>query len=187
MRFSFCQQILDLAPPPNHPKFSGSDSSWQEYQKKWKLVFPVDYVWLVGKYGKGAFYDEVSFATPFAITAYGDRDIITLHQQETKGLSQIECFQTENTWPIWPSHGGMLYCGRDCNGNMYFWKTNGAPDDWTISAFSGGFFEEEHYPFGLVEFVVRWLKGEFDSEIMLTAEFYRGKKGLPVFFPYPGE
>jgi hypothetical protein len=69
-------------------------------------------------------------------------------------------------YAAWPEPGGLLQWGESVEGDYFCWKTDDPdPDRWPVVIACRGFDWEEH-DFGMLEYIVRALKGDNSTSII---------------------
>jgi len=171
------ETLVQLAPPPAQAIGTGGSEDWMTYQEQWNIRFPSDYIDFVKLYGRGGFFDEVSIATPFE-----PRDIMSEQAVIAPSyLSSKAASSGELTLDFYPTLPGLIYIGGTSNGDEILWHATGQPDSWTIVLYAHAYIDPEHYDFGLVEFLARWLDGTLGSRLMWPASDLVKIRPKPVF------
>lgn len=68
-------------------------------------------------------------------------------------------------YPIHPEPGGILPWATTDNGDTLYWLTDGDPDSWPILIRESRGPGRVVYPFGVAEFLHRWLSGKLTCPI----------------------
>jgi len=118
------EKLLKLVPPPAKPYEVGDPKKWSSFEKKLGTKLPSDYREFVMHYGTGLFAGLYMIYNPYSKSKY---------------LSLLECVDTQpddalepDDYEFYPEEGGLLPWGKDENGNYYYWKADGEPDEWTV-------------------------------------------------------
>lgn len=163
------QQLARLIPPPAKPREVGTVAQWQAVERDLGTALPSDYREFIERYGSGLLARFYVIFSPFS----SNENVALLSCVRSICKYQRE-FQQEwsdrVTYPIWPEPGGLLPWGTDDNGNDYFWRTNGAPDQWIVAhddMRNGGY---RLHDCSMSEFLVQILTGEIAA---LTGNYPR--------------
>jgi hypothetical protein len=128
------KSLTTLIAPPEKPL--EVEGNWQEAEKALGIEFPTDFRELIERYGTGEF-DLQSLLVSNPLSEAGRKEI-------ARGLWTLEQLRDalELTWSIHPERPGYLPWGKDSNGNIFCWWTQGEPDNWPIVQL--GHNDEEH-------------------------------------------
>ena len=123
-------------------------------------------------YGSGRFFDgELQIANPFSPTysAWIEFEMSIMREQDPGQFRSPDGEQ----YTLFPEDGGLYPFGRDYNGNRFYWRTLGKPDQWPIVCRSNS-YEFEEVQCSLTEFLTRLVTNELDIT-------YRRYWGNPKF------
>ena len=149
------KELLDFIPPPALPIDGTGDSGVPERQ--FAVSFPADFKELIQRYGTGYFYGDLRVANP--LRAWG-RDWI---RDSLSGYRELRD-AVELELRLFPESPGLLPWGRDSNGHLYCWWTEGPPDAWGIvQLFHNYEGEVEVVPGPITSFLVRFIRNEYTN------------------------
>jgi hypothetical protein len=199
--FYTVDDLIRLAPPPEHPVDAGSPDRWDGVERVLGTALPGDYKRFINVYGTGDFNDLFYVYNPFS--GVDRRNLLwqagvpgSLEKDEELGRvypldSDSEYFHLMRaSWPdldlpeLYPEPGGLLPLGGDKNGGFAFWAAEGAPDEWPLVLYPHALHPAERHPMPLVEFLIRWLSGElkwcFHGPVKTSI-----RRAGPIFTPGP--
>jgi SMI1-KNR4 cell-wall len=156
--------LVALVPPPSAPANATGD--WTALG----IALPSDYRELITRYGSGEFSDEVALLPPFGPCTLLDYGVGLLDGDRELRADEEATDPEDYPYPLYPEPGGLLIWATTANGERLCWLTAGEPDEWKVVAWDPKAFEyEEHEP-GAVGFLVSWLSGRLESEILPPPE-----------------
>lgn len=121
--------LMSVLPPPTAPR-EAAPADWAAVEAALGTSLPADYRAYVEAYGSGKVGDFIWIFNPFSV-----RDNITLQVQVERQLSVLKELAEGGEvmpYPLFPAPGGLLPMGMTDNGDVLHWRTDGAPDEWTI-------------------------------------------------------
>ena len=157
-------KFIELIPPPAEPVEPGRPEAWREIEQQLGFALPSDYKKYIETYGTGSVDDFLLVFNPFSSNRY-----VSLPTQIEDRLDAQRQF-TEMTgdaapWPLHPDPGGLLPWACTDNGDVLFWLTEGAPDDWSIVVMEAHSDEWEQAPGPMSNFLLRVLSREYKCNI----------------------
>jgi hypothetical protein len=129
-------RLKRLLPPPKMPQFVGTPGGWATVEKRLGLTFPEDYRQWVAVYGDGVIGSKDSpdffrIPTPFTPRDWNNfENVMKAHLDLYRDERQRA--PTATPGPAWPETGGLLPFGSTSNGDVLYWRTRGAPAEWTV-------------------------------------------------------
>ena len=166
--------LCKLVRPPSHPIEPGTIGEWEEVQKSAGCILPIDIRDIGIRYGSGRFRD--GFLSVFNPFSQSYRECME---------SQYDTLKTAKEWgleyDVFPKTPGLFPWGRDENGNMFCWLTEGKPDEWPAIVYPRSVGEIARWDMPLSTFLVKL----FLNEIKLSAYHERVKKKELKFIPRP--
>jgi hypothetical protein len=173
------EELTKLVPPPSQPLELGTLKQWRAIEKELGTKLPADYRGFVFAYGSGRFAGFYRVDNPFAASEYmalvpASRRWADILRQQRAGPGKDYV-----PFPIYPEPGGLLHWANDDNGNCYYWRTEGSPDQWTVvqdGVRGSGFLEHKCT---MAEFLLRVLT----KQIKPLAGAYPRKRHF-VFEPW---
>ncbi len=150
------KSLSDAWPPPEKPRYTGTDEEWEAAAKKMKITFPAEYKRFIQSYGYVVLNQFLIFHTP-------------LVESENCGLLEKADFYREHNAKIvvWPEEGGVLPIATTVCAHAITYRCKGKPDEWTIAVLDKGGITVEEHPFGLVEFMSRLATGKLESKLLM--------------------
>jgi hypothetical protein len=118
------KELIALVPPPNDPL--NGDGDWGAADAEFGIHFPSDFRTMIRHYGTGEFgLGNLLISNP--LTEAG-------RQEMQKNLWTLRVLRDACEIPliIHPDRPGLLPWGRDGNGNIFCWLTQGKPAHWPI-------------------------------------------------------
>jgi hypothetical protein len=111
------------------------------------IALPSDYLAVVEAWGTGDFFGELGWYSPRQIideTAEIQRRLEEEYQLATQWdvlpPSSLVEVRYRMGAELYPEPGGLLAWGRDYSGGIYYWLTEGAPDEWSVA-----YYDHEEY------------------------------------------
>jgi hypothetical protein len=125
-------EITQILPIPQNPSEPGDSAFWTNIEEQCKTALPDDYKWFINTYGSGQIGGFVCIYNPFSANQYinllSQMKVILDIEKELKR----ECDDSECPFALFPEADGLLpFAGTD-NGDIFFWKTSGNPNHWTV-------------------------------------------------------
>jgi hypothetical protein len=140
------ENLVRVAPPPVDP-FEAFRGPWDVIEAELGTRLPTDYKDLIRLYGLGDFSEIVGIHLPRSWSPYmrlvSEVDVVRRVFEDDKDLP----------YPLWPSPGGLLPCGKTDFGDYIFWLTQGSPDDWRVVVWGRGFGQFEVFDCDLTDFL----------------------------------
>jgi hypothetical protein len=164
--------LLSIAPPPEHPIDFGTPEQWPTIENALGIALPEDYKLITNKYGTGGFCDLFALYNPFSKTSsvnllcqvgYEAAEATGILCQDIPLLdryreARASSFRKMCPFAAYPEPGGLLPVGGDSNGGEMFWLTSGQPDSWTLVLYDPrGGWQHEQYTMPLIVFLVEWI------------------------------
>lgn len=144
---------------PAHPG-AGDAVDWTAVEHSWRTGFPRDYQEFITLYGEGAVDDYLSFLLPEPRTAEGVEP--TYQGMEAETLNALDFWQDRA--PEGSEQSGLIAWGVDSSADILCWRvTDSDPDAWPVVVWNQDDAAWLEYPCGLVEFLCRVLRAEFDE------------------------
>ena len=138
------------------------EADWARVEAELGTPLPADYRAFVGYFG------SVEIGTVFVTySPFATLETVNL-LAEVRGLTPY--LQTipdyDLPYPLFPDSGGLLPWGSTTDDGILFWRTIGAPNEWTVvvALSIGGMFEE--YDSDMTTFIGRWATKEIESKII---------------------
>jgi len=150
--------LIKLAEPLKGVK-KPKAKDWKRIEDEKELSFPNDYKEFVDVYGACVLLNCLGIHSPFTKPSLFDH-----HRQIRKLAGSVAQF--------FPDSPGLLECGSDEYSSLLMWKADASvpPDDWTMLYTQSNFIYSEDHECGLVEYLVKWLRGEIAPEWLPTLE-----------------
>jgi hypothetical protein len=176
-------ELTVVLPPPLEPVRPATEESLDRAEERLGTRLPSDYREFLKTYGGGSFY-EFFFAINF-----GDPD----GYRNIEGMMDIlnANLEVDRSYPdralhnerAFPSENGLLAWGGSNNGDFAFWRTAGAPDEWTVVLVDDEWQHAYHYEMNATQFLASWVARSiippcFPEDLIEADE--------PVFYPGGG-
>lgn len=178
--------LAELAPPPDTPAASGSDSEWLEVERHFGFAFPADYKALIARYGTGCWGEFLWVLNPFSRNRYTNQRLIMggAHlwcEEEPEPPSDDPRFlqawshfrrgararRTASPYPFFPHRPGLFPWAHGPEDVVsLYWLTEGDSESWpvVIEIDPNGPHFGTPIRVSCTEFISQWIRGEFVFE-----------------------
>ncbi|MFF0659604.1 MULTISPECIES: SMI1/KNR4 family protein [Micromonospora] len=149
---------------------------WQQLEERLEFALPLDYKWLVERYGPGSFGDFFRVFQPAC-----QRQGIDLEYQHERTSWALEYLvERGHSLPRMPSE--LLAFGRSDNGDVAYWITSSSddPNNWKVAVGEARGPLWEEFDGGVVEWLTAVLSRSYRVAIF-PKDFPRRH---PAFHPY---
>jgi len=120
-----------LAPPKSLAAQTPSAELWLAIEERLGIALPADYKAFILRFGTGCIDEFLWVYSPF--TSNENLNLLTRAAQVREGFQTLRMSPFDEVpYPLFPEHGGLLSWGATANGDFLFWRTQGAPDRWSI-------------------------------------------------------
>jgi hypothetical protein len=126
---------------------------WKTVEEDLGTAIPEDYKEFIEIFGFGKVNEFLTILVPNVSNKYVDlvkRGRMELAAYESARTEFPEYYQ-DNTYP---TPGGLLPFGLTDNGEVLYWRTVGAPTDWTVTVYESRGPEKCDFPGGMCDFLV---------------------------------
>jgi hypothetical protein len=154
-----------------------SPTSINEPSGDWDSVFskigtplPSDYCRFIDAYGTGYLARFYTVANPFSSNRYVN---LMRRLDQIRTSQSLSTFFSDAGYAFHPIAGGLIPFMLDDNGNDYFWRTGGDPDNWPV-------VQCEHRGSGFTEY-------DMSMTAFLLAIFDKTIPALASDFPLPDD
>jgi len=183
------ESVTGVISPPAQPREVGGSERWRAVEAQLGTQLPKDYGSFIDAFGTGTIDGFMMVFNPFS----ANRFVNLIERGRAELEAYVEVFQpppnsplltssTTNTklpHPVYPFPGGLLpFAGTD-NGEIFFWKTVGAPDQWTTVVYEARGPKYFEYPGGMTDLLGALLSRTITCSV-LPASFPSSK---PAFVP----
>ncbi|MBK3564785.1 SMI1/KNR4 family protein [Streptomyces sp. MBT62] len=142
------------------PPGAGDSVDWDAVEASWGTRFPGDYKEFMAAYGEGVIDDYLSLMAPETHVDPGGESSYMGMQQESA-----------NAEDVWRASGPgaaetprLIAWGADSSADFLCWlATDADPDKWPVVVWGRGDARWTEYPCGMVEFLLRLFRAEFDE------------------------
>lgn len=168
--------LIASLPRPASPVCAPKPEQWKPVEKQLKTALPKDYKRFIEEYGTGQINEFFYILSPFAKARpmnLLDGGMKLLDAQRTVKSEAPE----DVPYPLFPEKGGLLPFGLTDNGDVFYWRTSGAPEAWTIVVNESRGPEYEKFKLSTTKFIERLAAGKLKSEVLPRLE------GPPRFEP----
>lgn len=155
--------------PPAEPRETRLGAAWDGIEKRLGTRLPSDYTAFVETYGSGSIDEFLVVLNPFA----SNRNINLLECGRLRSQAYAELrarFPEMYVHDVYPAPGGLLPFAITDNGNVFYWKTAGEPNTWTVVAYEGRGPQFYEFPGGMTDFLAALLTRSIVLEV-LPADF----------------
>lgn len=122
--------LLAVMAPPVNPTEIPGPRAWKAVEGRLGMPLPIDYKEFIEIYGSGKIADFLWIFNPFSIN-----ENLNLEKQienQARVLAELQLYGESIPYRLFPERGGVLPFGITDNGDVLFWLTAGAPDDWVV-------------------------------------------------------
>lgn len=119
---------------PTKPFETARAANWQGVEQQLGTTLPTDYKRFIQLYGTGEINGFLTIWNPFSSYQY----VNLLQQSRVEGDSYRS---TKSLFPdlfvddVFPDLGGLLAFASTDNGEVLYWRTQGQPDQWTVTVY----------------------------------------------------
>jgi len=173
------EALLKAVPPPAAP-VEAFQGPWAAVEAEIGTPLPQDYKDFVRRYGSGEFLEFFRIYVPWSW--HRDARLVPEISRLREAFAEYE----ELPYPMWPEPGGLLPCGDSDFGDVFFWLTRGAPNEWTVAFWDRGMQEFELFDCDLTDFLAGVVTGRirpksFPSDAFpCNRLFERSEDGRPL-------
>lgn len=161
------ESLTRVLPPPQAPLETGLFDEWEQVELTVGVSLPHDFKEFIKVFGTGRICGLFYLLNPFSKNEH--LNLINQVPIRLDALSEIrKGYPAEVPYPIFPEPSGLLPWAYTDNGDVFYWRTQGAPDAWTVVLQDTGFEIWEEYNDSLSGFLERLLGGEIRSVILGT-------------------
>lgn len=122
--------IVAVMPAPKKPFEAPTKDEWIGVENQLGTALPSDYKEFIQVYGTGRIDGLVWVFNPFS-----NNENINLLKQvkiQLNVLKELQSYGEIVPYKLFPEKNGILPFAITDNGDVLFWMTAGAPDDWTV-------------------------------------------------------
>ncbi|MEU3450540.1 SMI1/KNR4 family protein [Streptomyces thermolilacinus] len=149
------RKLVALMPPHEG---AGDTVDWAQVQASLGVALPQDYMSFVGTYGPGSVGDTLYVCAPPGM----ELDWPTVNRIAPHAMQAPELQSWQG--PVTHSLEHLLLWGETCSADTFCWLTLGeSPDDWPVAVWQRGRGDWMLYDCGMVEFLTRLLRADFDA------------------------
>ncbi|MFJ6526947.1 SMI1/KNR4 family protein [Streptomyces longwoodensis] len=154
---SWLDEVLRIMPA--HPG-AGDSVDWHVVETSWGTRFPNDYKEFTAAYGDGAIDDYLALMAPEIYTGPGGEPSYAGMQQESANAEDV--WRTAK--PEAAEAPRLITWGVDSSADILCWlATDSDPNKWPVLVWSRGDARWAEYACGMLEFLCRVLRAEFDA------------------------
>src|ERR1700677_407805 len=125
------ETLSRLLHPPVMPEETKGDRTWAEVENQLGTRLPEDYKLFVGSFGTGSINRFITVFNPFSSNRF--INLIERGRLDLEGLGGLrEKFPQQYVHERFPLPGGFLPVASTDNGEIFYWKTNGDAEQWTV-------------------------------------------------------
>ena len=159
------ESLKALVPPSG---YTARGWVWPQVEALIGLTLPDDFKQIVTYYGPGIWADWIILFTP--VTAGSPYDLESwpadMLEQERGFLGDLTAEQRAEEFPyrLYPEAGGLYPFALSAQGDRFFWRTVGPPDEWPVVLSYARDTATTEFPFGIGELLERYLRNELDEQ-----------------------
>jgi hypothetical protein len=119
-----------MAPPAKSSESAADRLAWSAVEESLGVNLPDDYKQFIEAYGSGRINELIWILNPFSAN-----ENINLERQshtQAKVLEELRAIGEDIPFNVFPTSGGLLPFGITDNGDVLYWITRGAPNDWIV-------------------------------------------------------
>ncbi|WP_306191736.1 SMI1/KNR4 family protein [Streptomyces sp. MK5] len=149
---SLIAQLRDLMPPHDG---AGDSVDWQQTEHDWGVTFPQDYKEFVATYGEG----EADAFLTFLVPEPAEGPV-------PSGDMAEETAEARRMWVDYgsPTTSPVIAWGVSARADLLCWLTSEQdPRRWPVAVWSRGDLAWSVHDCGMLEYLVRLFRGEFDA------------------------
>jgi hypothetical protein len=186
---SLLAELKAILPPPEEPYKAEDD--WACIEFALQTALPADFKAFIAAYGSGYVHDlgfksdppTGTSCDPYVLNPFdylGGNDFFRRVGSTIKYVGAMHHdYPRTYPYPPWPHKGGLLNWCTTGNGDAFYWRTEGTPDNWPIVAWHDASAKFIDYPCaGAVDFLVKL----FSNVVAGNRNFF-GPFVRPVFQP----
>lgn len=167
-------RLVAVLPPPDEPLETQGD--WARVESEIGTPLPQDFKDFIARYGTGVINGFLWPKNPFA--ANKNLSLLREIRLQLEGLRGTkEQFPADYPFPLFPDEGGYLPWGTTDNGDVLHWRTQGAPDEWTVAVTAARDPEFEEHPVSMTDFLAQVLTRDIVCKVFPP----KFPKGEPQF------
>ncbi len=161
--------LTEFIPPPS----VAAKPNWPLVEAQLGTELPFEYKMIVDAFGLGTFGGIMTLFTPMAERSH--LNLISHHEYVQANLHLYSGFID---YPIFPDRGGLLAFGACENWEMFYWITEGKPNEWPILLNEQRGPRYDRFEVTLSEFMTGLLRQELKPSVLaddygslVTSEF----------------
>lgn len=167
------ENLIKAVPPPAAP-FEAFRGPWEVIEADLETSLPQDYKDFARLYGSGYFMEFLGIHIP---NTQNPNTRLEWQAQVVRDgfrtLTEEYC-----PYPMWPDPGGLLPFGGTDDGDEFFWRMRGLPDDWRVVIWDRGFGSFEELDCDLTDFLAGLATGEilpkdWPDDLVLCARVFQ--------------
>jgi hypothetical protein len=153
------EEIMAVVRPPEKPDEVEDENSWAFIERELGITLPSDYREFIFRFGSGVLCYHFRVFNVFSKDQY--IGLPGVHRV----CENLRAFKKEEgdeyiPYAIFPERPGILPWGNDCNGNEYYWFTQGGPEEWTVVKSERGGPLWKEFGYTMTTFLAKALKRE---------------------------
>lgn len=155
--------LIKVVPPPAEP-FWAFKGPWAAIEGELGTALPQDYKDYIAVYGGGYFMKFLSVHLPKSWTV--NLRLGAQVKVVADAFREITReFEDYLPYPLWPASGGLMAFGGTDDGDVLFWLTRGAPQDWPVVFWDRGMHEAELFNCDMTDFLADMTIGAILPEV----------------------
>lgn len=158
------EDLTQAIVPPESPPTRGA-MTWSQIEAQTRTALPRDYKAYIETFGLGYLDHFICVFSPFT-----DNKYLNLSSQVEIRLAALRELRAQHhhevPYALFPNQGGLLPFGATDNGDVFFWLTEGQPDEWKVVLNAARDPRCEEYPGGMTRVLAQLLSKAVRSQIL---------------------
>jgi hypothetical protein len=162
---------------PAAPQEVPGANAWVSVESELGTTLPDDYKAFIESFGTGTIDEFVVVFNPFSRNKFVN--LLERGRVELQAYRQLK--GGHYVHEVFPSPGGLLPFASTDNGNVFYWKTSGSPNWWTVVVYEARGPKYYEFKGGMAEFLTAVLTRAVKCDV-LPRDFPSDR---PAFVPIP--
>lgn len=155
--------IFSVLSPPVKRSEVGDRAPWPEIEQQLGTRLPSDYKNFIDRFGSGTIGRFVWIFSPYTNNEHVNLERQLVSQRDV--LANLAEGGEDIPFDYFPGEGGLFPFGATDNGDVLYWRTKGAPDDWTVIVNEARGPKWESFELPMTEFLTQILTRQISCSI----------------------